>query len=78
MEPGKLLLLRHGESEWNRDNRYRLHSVMTVYACRCKLFCRFCGWVDVGLSARGEMEAVRAGEAIQAKQGLQVRKMICR
>ena len=27
MEPGKLLLLRHGESEWNRDNRCRLTDV---------------------------------------------------
>ena len=37
-----LVLLRHGESTWNRENR-------------------FTGWVDVGLSERGEQEAVAAG-----------------
>jgi 2,3-bisphosphoglycerate-dependent phosphoglycerate mutase len=37
-----LVLLRHGESTWNRENR-------------------FTGWVDVGLSERGEEEAVAAG-----------------
>jgi 2,3-bisphosphoglycerate-dependent phosphoglycerate mutase len=38
-----LVLLRHGESVWNRDDR-------------------FTGWTDVGLSEKGEAEAVRAGE----------------
>jgi len=42
-----LILLRHGESEWNRQNR-------------------FTGWVDVDLSVRGEAEARRAGQALQA------------
>jgi 2,3-bisphosphoglycerate-dependent phosphoglycerate mutase len=37
-----LLLLRHGESEWNSKGL-------------------FTGWVDVGLSATGEQEAVRGG-----------------
>jgi 2,3-bisphosphoglycerate-dependent phosphoglycerate mutase len=37
-----LVLLRHGQSEWNLANR-------------------FTGWVDVGLSERGEAEAVDSG-----------------
>jgi 2,3-bisphosphoglycerate-dependent phosphoglycerate mutase len=37
-----LVLLRHGQSEWNLANR-------------------FTGWVDVGLSERGEKEAVEGG-----------------
>lgn len=43
---GLLVLLRHGESEWNRTGR-------------------FTGWADVGLSAAGEREAVRAGERLR-------------
>lgn len=43
---GTLVLLRHGESEWNARNL-------------------FTGWVDVGLSARGEQEAGRAGELLR-------------
>jgi 2,3-bisphosphoglycerate-dependent phosphoglycerate mutase len=42
---GTLILLRHGESEWNAKNL-------------------FTGWVDVGLSAKGEAEAIRAGELL--------------
>jgi 2,3-bisphosphoglycerate-dependent phosphoglycerate mutase len=42
MSVGTLILLRHGESEWNAKNL-------------------FTGWVDVPLSARGEVEAVRGG-----------------
>jgi len=42
-----LVLLRHGESEWNLANR-------------------FTGWVDVGLSPRGEQEAAGAGELLRA------------
>jgi 2,3-bisphosphoglycerate-dependent phosphoglycerate mutase len=42
---GALILLRHGESEWNAKNL-------------------FTGWVDVGLSAKGEAEATRAGELL--------------
>jgi 2,3-bisphosphoglycerate-dependent phosphoglycerate mutase len=37
-----LVLLRHGQSEWNLANR-------------------FTGWIDAGLSERGEAEAVDAG-----------------
>ncbi|MBO0687703.1 MAG: phosphoglyceromutase [Candidatus Dormibacteraeota bacterium] len=45
--PGhRLVLLRHGESEWNAVDL-------------------FTGWVDVGLSAKGEAEAVRAGELLR-------------
>jgi 2,3-bisphosphoglycerate-dependent phosphoglycerate mutase len=43
---GTLILLRHGESEWNAKNL-------------------FTGWVDVGLSARGEDEARRGGELLR-------------
>jgi 2,3-bisphosphoglycerate-dependent phosphoglycerate mutase len=40
-----LVLLRHGQSTWNLENR-------------------FTGWVDVGLSAPGEREAVAAGRLL--------------
>ena len=43
---GTLVLLRHGESEWNAKNL-------------------FTGWVDVGLSAKGEQEARRGGELLR-------------
>ena len=42
---GALILLRHGESEWNAKNL-------------------FTGWVDVGLSVKGEAEATRGGELL--------------
>lgn len=45
MSVGTLVLLRHGESTWNAENR-------------------FTGWVDVPLSARGEAEAIRAGDLL--------------
>ena len=41
-----LVLLRHGESEWNAKNL-------------------FTGWVDVGLTQRGEAEARRGGELLR-------------
>jgi 2,3-bisphosphoglycerate-dependent phosphoglycerate mutase len=43
---GTLVLLRHGESDWNAKNL-------------------FTGWVDVGLSAKGEAEARRGGELLR-------------
>ncbi len=46
-----LVLLRHGQSQWNLENR-------------------FTGWVDVGLTEKGEAEARQAGEKIKAA-GLQ-------
>jgi 2,3-bisphosphoglycerate-dependent phosphoglycerate mutase len=46
MRVGTLLLLRHGESDWNAKNL-------------------FTGWVDVGLSAKGEAEARRGGELLR-------------
>ena len=46
MSLGTLVLLRHGESEWNAKNL-------------------FTGWVDVGLSAKGEAEARRGGELLR-------------
>lgn len=42
----KLVLMRHGESAWNLENR-------------------FTGWVDVDLTAKGEDEARRAGQALE-------------
>jgi 2,3-bisphosphoglycerate-dependent phosphoglycerate mutase len=44
----QLLLLRHGESEWNATNQ-------------------FTGWVDVGLTAKGEAEAARAGGMLRSR-----------
>jgi 2,3-bisphosphoglycerate-dependent phosphoglycerate mutase len=41
-----LVLLRHGESEWNASGR-------------------FAGWVDVGLSERGRVEAERSGDLMK-------------
>src|SRR5215831_11613767 len=40
-----LILLRHGESEWNAEGL-------------------FTGWVDVGLSAKGESEAAYGGRLL--------------
>jgi 2,3-bisphosphoglycerate-dependent phosphoglycerate mutase len=45
----KLVLLRHGESVWNKENR-------------------FTGWTDVGLTEKGEQEAIEAGQLLK-KQG---------
>ena len=41
----RLVLLRHGQSTWNHDNR-------------------FTGWADPDLTARGEDEALRAGQLL--------------
>jgi 2,3-bisphosphoglycerate-dependent phosphoglycerate mutase len=41
-----IVLVRHGQSEWNLSNR-------------------FTGWVDVGLTAQGEAEAVAAGRLLR-------------
>ena len=49
----KLILLRHGESEWNLKNR-------------------FTGWKDVGLTERGQQEAL-----FSAKQLIQQNLKIC-
>jgi 2,3-bisphosphoglycerate-dependent phosphoglycerate mutase len=46
-----LILLRHGESTWNRENR-------------------FTGWVDVGLTERGEEEAITAGALLSRHAAL--------
>ncbi len=43
-----LVLLRHGESEWNALNQ-------------------FTGWVDVNLTDKGRVEAVRGGELMKAE-----------
>jgi 2,3-bisphosphoglycerate-dependent phosphoglycerate mutase len=50
----QLVLLRHGQSEWNEQNL-------------------FTGWVDVGLTARGEEEACAAGRLLVAETGLDLR-----
>ena len=42
---GALVLLRHGQSVWNAENR-------------------FTGWVDVGLTERGVLEATRSGQLL--------------
>jgi 2,3-bisphosphoglycerate-dependent phosphoglycerate mutase len=42
---GKLILIRHGESLWNQENR-------------------FTGWVDIGLTEKGEREALEAGKLL--------------
>jgi 2,3-bisphosphoglycerate-dependent phosphoglycerate mutase len=42
-----LVLIRHGQSQWNLEDR-------------------FTGWVDVDLSAQGEVEARRGGELMAA------------
>jgi 2,3-bisphosphoglycerate-dependent phosphoglycerate mutase len=42
----RLILLRHGESEWNALDL-------------------FTGWIDVGLSPKGEVEAIHAGELLR-------------
>ncbi|VEU20313.1 DEKNAAC101187 [Brettanomyces naardenensis] len=41
----QIIILRHGESEWNKSNK-------------------FCGWVDVQLSANGKQQAVKSAELI--------------
>lgn len=41
-----LILLRHGQSQWNLENK-------------------FTGWVDIDLTAKGEIEAIHAGEILQ-------------
>ncbi|MFI4973135.1 MAG: 2,3-diphosphoglycerate-dependent phosphoglycerate mutase [Caulobacterales bacterium] len=45
----RLVLLRHGQSQWNLENR-------------------FTGWVDIDLTAQGEVEARRSGELIAAER----------
>jgi 2,3-bisphosphoglycerate-dependent phosphoglycerate mutase len=47
-----LILLRHGQSRWNLEDR-------------------FTGWVDVDLTAEGEVQATRGGELIKA-EGLSI------
>jgi len=44
----KIVLLRHGESTWNRENR-------------------FTGWTDVGLTEKGQSEAVAAGRLLKSE-----------
>ena len=44
-----LILVRHGQSEWNLENR-------------------FTGWVDVDLSPKGKLEAVKSGELIKEQK----------
>ncbi|KAK6198876.1 histidine phosphatase superfamily [Scheffersomyces amazonensis] len=50
MPTHKLIILRHGESQWNHENK-------------------FCGWIDIPLSTKGQQEALHAGELI-SKNGL--------
>ena len=48
MKQANLVLLRHGQSIWNKKNV-------------------FTGWVDVGLSKKGEAEARQAGRLLQRR-----------
>lgn len=50
MPAHKLVILRHGESQWNHENK-------------------FCGWIDIPLSEKGEHEALVAGQLI-GKEGI--------
>ncbi len=50
----QLVLLRHGQSQWNAENL-------------------FTGWVDVDLTAQGEVEAREAGGLLAAEEGLDLR-----
>lgn len=42
----KLVIIRHGQSLWNLENR-------------------FTGWADVNLTAKGQQEAIKAGETLK-------------
>ena len=42
----KLVIIRHGQSQWNLENR-------------------FTGWADVNLTAKGQQEAIMAGETLK-------------
>lgn len=42
----KLVIIRHGQSQWNLENR-------------------FTGWADVNLTAKGQQEAIKAGETLK-------------
>ncbi len=44
----KIVLLRHGESTWNQENR-------------------FTGWTDVGLTEKGQAEAIAAGQLLKSE-----------
>lgn len=50
---GRLVLVRHGQSEWNVTDPTR------------NLTARFTGWADIGLTQQGRDQAVAAGHAIQ-------------
>ena len=49
MSDNHLVLIRHGQSEWNKKNL-------------------FAGWTDIGLSEKGEQEAIQAGLELQKRQ----------
>lgn len=53
----KLVIIRHGESIWNKKNL-------------------FTGWVDIGLSKKGEKEAKVAGKILK-KQGFEFDRAYC-
>jgi len=57
---GRLVLVRHGQSEWNVTDPTR------------NLTARFTGWADIGLTQQGKDQALAAGRAIQlaAKKGI--------
>lgn len=47
MPAHRLIILRHGESQWNKENK-------------------FCGWIDIPLSIKGQQEAQYAAELIHS------------
>lgn len=57
---GRLILIRHGQSEWNVTDPTR------------NLTARFTGWADIGLTQQGKDQAKAAGRAIQlaVKKGI--------
>ncbi|KAL3827152.1 hypothetical protein ACHAXA_006707, partial [Cyclostephanos tholiformis] len=50
---GRLVLVRHGQSEWNVTDPSR------------NLTARFTGWADIGLTQQGKDQALAAGKAIR-------------
>lgn len=46
MPAHRLIILRHGESQWNKENK-------------------FCGWIDIPLSTKGQHEAIYAAQLIE-------------
>jgi len=63
-----LILLRHGESEWNSQNRYTGWWWVPIYLCHRKIACysytNTGNKSDVNLTKKGQMEARTAGRLL--------------